>query len=212
MIRSNLSWRTSTTIGLTLAVLLLSTAAPFASSAQTANKKNLVEQFKNSYADLKSVSLEFSSPFGNGTLQAVRGKGFRITMQDREIISNGTVVWNAQSNQKVVIINSVRGASQELSIERIFFALMHVYKPSVYDGEKGQSVIRLLPPDAESMIAGVDTAFVHVNNSMLVTRVNVVLGGSASTWDITSLKRNPAIKDELFAYTPPKGWHTVDLR
>jgi len=172
----------------------------------------LVAKFRSKYSDLKSVSFSFSSSSGKGTLRAVRDKGFRIEFPGTVIVSNGKVVWHVQARTKTVVINKVSEASDELGIERIFFALLHVYTPTVIKQSKSSSHILLKPPSAEATIAGVDKAVVELNSSFDVTRIEVFSGPSSTSWEITSLKKNGVIPTSVFTYKPPSGWTVVDLR
>lgn len=175
-------------------------------------KSELVDRFRSRYSDLHSLSLSFSSSLGKGSLKAIRNKGFHITIPGTQIIRQGATVWTIQQQTKTVVINSANNASDELSIERIFFALLHVYTPVEQPKDKGRHVLLLSPPSPEARIAGVDQATVYLNKSLDVTRIDVVTGNTASSWTITALKRNPNIDASQFAYKPPKGWTVVDLR
>ena len=172
----------------------------------------LVAKFRSKYADLKTVSFSFTSSSGKGTLRAVRDKGFRIEFPGTVIVSNGKVVWHVQARTKTVVINKVSEASDELGIERIFFALLHVYTPTVVKQSKSSSRLLLQPPSAEARIAGVDKALVELNSSFDVTRIEVFSGPSSTSWEISSLKKNGAISTSAFTYKPPSGWTVVDLR
>ncbi len=189
--------------------LVASTATTLA--GQPSQTDSQVAAFKEAYANLKSVSLKFSSSYGSGTLTAVRGKGFRIVTSDREIVSNGSTVWNVQKSSKMVVINSVEGASDELSIEQIFFALMNVYTPSVLKSGKS-STIRLKPPSPSMQISGVEQADVVLGSNMSINRIIVTTQGTVMTLEIRNLKRDPKINLNTFVYNVPKGWKTVDLR
>lgn len=170
------------------------------------------DKFRSVYSDLQSVSLSFSSSMGSGSLKAVRGKGFRITMPGSTFISNGITIWQVQEATKTVVINSAQDASDELSIERIFFALLHVYTPEVAKNSPEQMVINLTPPNADVRIAGVDRATVYATASLDITRIEVTSGATTTTWSISKLIRNAKVSASDLTYKIQKGWTVVDLR
>ncbi len=193
--------------GVAAPVLLFSEAAV----GSDKNSKNVVERFRELYADLKSISLSFSSSQAKGTLKAKKGSGFRVELPDRSIVSDGIIVWHAQVATKTVVINQAHESSDEMSIERLFFVLMNVYTPTALPGT-GVTIIRLSPPDPSAMIAGVTRADVYLNTSMMITSIQVVENSTITTWNISSLKRNPSLPSSTFRYAIPKGWKVIDLR
>lgn len=170
-----------------------------------------IDHFHSRYSDLTSVDVSFSSERIQGRLRARKGGAYRIEAGDRLFISDGSSVWNVQTSTKTVVIDAASAHSDELSVDRIFFVLLNVYRPTVKTGG-ATPILRLAPPDPSAKIVGVEWADVAMNARHEITAITVSENGVPTEWKITELRRDPRLKDELFQYTPPSGWTTVDLR
>jgi len=175
---------------------------------------SLLDRFHATYGSLRTVRCSFRSAQGiNGTITARRGGSYRITVPDRTIVSDATSVWSATTSARTVIINRYRATSGDLSLEKIFFEIMTIYRGSVLtQSKRGGGTVRLEPPASNAVIAGVSRADVDLDPSLKVTAVTVTVNGSTQTFRISGLALNPKVSDAEFTYRPPKGWETIDLR
>ncbi|MBS1559997.1 MAG: hypothetical protein JSS89_00185 [Bacteroidetes bacterium] len=190
-----------------LAALLLTTSNVFAGST--------LDRFIQKYHALTSVSCEFRDAHGLvGSVQAKKGGSYRISLPDRTIVCNGSIVWSATPSSKTVIINAYRATTMDLSIERVFFTLMNVYRPTVtkdFDGGK-VAVIKLTPPAENAMVGSVKSVEIEVDASMQAKRIIVKEEAATTTWTLHNVKLNGKIAAGMFVYTTPAGWQVVDLR
>lgn len=174
------------------------------------------ERFHRTYASLRSLSCTFTDGRGlQGTLSAIKGGKYRVALPDRSMISDGTSVWNVTPSTKTVIINALRSnasSDEDLSIERMFFTLMAVYRVKSEQRVSSTTVLRLVPPSSSATIGGIVWADVTVDASMNVRRITVNDGTATSTWTINALRRNVTIPARTFSYTPPPNWQVIDLR
>lgn len=189
------------------AALLLTTSSALAGST--------LDKFVRKYHALTSVSCEFRDVHGLvGTVQAKKGGLYRISLPDRTIVCNSLNVWSATPSSKTVIVNAYRANTIDLSIERVFFTLMNVYRPVVtkdFDGGK-TAVIKLTPPAENAMVGSVKSVEIEVDASMQAKRIIVKEDAATTTWTLHHVKLNGAIATGVFVYTIPAGWQVVDLR
>jgi outer membrane lipoprotein-sorting protein len=180
-------------------------------SSQAASE-SIVDRFHRTYQTLQSVRCTFAlNGVHAGQLMAVRGKGYILTLPDRQIISNGITVWNVTPSTKTVIINAVQHNGEDLSLERLFFSLLSVYRASSVKGASNE--LELLPPSPSVRIAGVTSARVTVDTKMRVSKVVVADGSSTSVWTLSNVRLNvPSGPTERFTFDSPAGWTTIDLR
>ncbi len=174
----------------------------------------ILDKFHAQYRSVRALSCTFRDGKSlTGTLLAQRGGRYRITLPDREIVSDGSSVWSATTSARTVIINTYNPSSNDLSLERVFFEIMNVYRSSIRESRRdGGAVIRLEAPRADAVIAGVTVADVNVDPSCIVKSITLTHNGSTQQFHIQKLQLTPRIRKTDFSYTPPLGWEIVDLR
>lgn len=194
--------------------VILAAVCCLASTAH-AGTPTLAEQFHQRYVSLRSVSCTFKDGSGlRGQLEAMRGGRYMVTLADRRIISDGKTVWNVTPDTKTVIVNAMQGNVDDLSLERVFFTIMAVYRGSVTSApnRNGTATLRLIPPAPDAVVGGVEQADVTIDRSMRVTAITVKDGSALTRWTITAMTLDPKLDASRFTYVPPKGWNVVDLR
>lgn len=194
--------------------VILAAVCCLASTAH-AGTPTLAERFHQRYVSLRSISCSFKDGSGlRGQLEAMRGGRYMVTLPDRRIISDGKTVWNVTPATKTVIVNAMQGSADDLSLERVFFTIMAVYRGSVTSGpdKKGTATLRLVPPAPNAVIGGVEQADVTIDRSMRVRSISVKDGSALTRWTITAMTLDPKLDASRFSYVPPKGWNVVDLR
>lgn len=190
-------------------------AAAICAIPTLAGTPSTVDRFEQRYHGMKAIRCTFQDAYGtSGTLQAVKGGKYRVTLPDRTIVCDGRTVWNVTPSQKNVIINTYRHDAEDLSLERIFFGVMTVYRPTLVRDfrNKQTAIIKLLPPADNARIAGVRSLDIELDASMRVRSVNVTDDMSTTKWTITALALDPAMNASSFTYSIPPGWEAIDLR
>lgn len=175
----------------------------------------LSERFHRTYSTLRSLSCSFTESSGlKGSLAAMRGGRYDVQLPDRRLVSDGSTVWNITPGSKTVILDRYRANADDLSIERIFFTLMAVYR--IQREERSASTrrttIRLVPPAPNALVGGVAWADVVIDDKLTVHTITINDGTATSQWTITGLKRNPSLSRTAFSYRPAPGWQVIDLR
>lgn len=186
-----------------------------ACSSTLLSASQLSDRFHQTYSTLRSLSCTFKESSGlKGSIAAMRGGKYIVRLPDRELVSDGSTVWNITPSSKTVILDRYRANADDMSIERIFFTLMAVYR--VQREEKisstGRTTLRLVPPAQDAMVGGVAWADVTIDDRMNVHSITINDGTATSRWTITGLKRNPSLSPSTFSYKPASGWQVIDLR
>lgn len=186
-----------------------------ACSSTLLSASQLSDRFHQTYSTLRSLSCTFKESSGlKGSIAAMRGGKYDVRLPDRRLVSDGSTVWNITPSSKTVILDRYRANADDMSIERIFFTLMAVYR--VQREEKisstGRTTLRLVPPAQDAMVGGVAWADVTIDERMNVHSITINDGTATSRWTITGLKRNPSLSPSTFSYKPASGWQVIDLR
>ena len=186
-----------------------------ACSSTLLSASQLSDRFHQTYSTLRSLSCTFKESSGlKGSIAAMRGGKYDVRLPDRQLVSDGSTVWNITPSSKTVILDRYRANADDMSIERIFFTLMAVYR--VQREEKisstGRTTLRLVPPAQDAMVGGVAWADVTIDDRMNVHSITINDGTATSRWTITGLKRNPSLSPSTFSYKPASGWQVIDLR
>lgn len=186
-----------------------------ACSSTLLSASQLSDRFHQTYSTLRSLSCTFKESSGlKGSIAAMRGGKYDVRLPDRQLVSDGSTVWNITPSSKTVILDRYRANVDDMSIERIFFTLMAVYR--VQREEKISSTVRttlrLVPPAQDAMVGGVAWADVTIDDRMNVHSITINDGTATSRWTITGLKRNPSLSPSTFSYKPASGWQVIDLR
>lgn len=175
---------------------------------------DVVTRFQQRYQGLTSVRCLFSGAANQrGTLAAVRGGKFRLTTSDRIIVSDGSSVYNATPSAKTVIVNKFNPRATDVSIERVFFELLTVYRASVQASNGVYRTLRLVPPSPNAVVNAVRELSVVVHATTLtVTSITATTDAGQFSFTISQLKINAPVPAATFAYTAPTGWEVIDLR
>ncbi|MFM8771464.1 MAG: LolA family protein [Candidatus Kapaibacterium sp.] len=178
-----------------------------------ASAADILERFHARYRSLSSISMRFTGTDGiSGSITARKGGKYRIEAGGRTIACDGRTVWNAQASTKSVIVNAYKPLSSDVSLERVFFEIISVYRSSIVEQTPSGTVLRLTAPQPAAVIANVTSLDLTLDASAYVTKLVVVSGPSKITYSISKLQTNPSTSNTRFSYTIPKGWEVLDLR
>lgn len=191
----------------------IATASVLTSLATPLVARDVIDAFQAKYTKLKSVSCTFKDASGiTGSLKALKGGYYHIKLPDREVISDGKNVWNVMPSTRTVIINSYKPTSDDVSLDRVFFLMLNIYRPTLKSVTKQTSTIRLTAPREDAVIANIREADITLNKSNTITSVTITEDGTTNTWYLSKLALNRSIPATAFTYKVPSGWQTVDLR
>jgi outer membrane lipoprotein-sorting protein len=174
---------------------------------------DLLQRFHSTYRKATTIRCTFTSASGvSGTIIAKRGGFYRVELPDRTIVSDAKTVFSATTSARTVILNSYRARSKEVSLEKVFFDIMNIYRGVIIDQRNGGGTIRLTPPDANAQISGVSNVDVTIDKATKVTRIVLTENGSTTSYTVSKMSIDPKVASSTFSYTTPKGWEIIDLR
>lgn len=174
---------------------------------------DLLQRFHATYRKATTIRCTFTSASGvSGTIIAKRGGFYRVELPDRTIVSDAKTVFSATASARTVILNSYRARSKEVSLEKVFFDIMNIYRGVIIEQRNGGGTIRLTPPDANAQISGVSNVDVTIDKATKVTRIVLTENGSTTSYTVSKMSIDPKVASSTFSYTTPKGWEIIDLR
>lgn len=183
------------------------------SAATLIASDDALQRFHGTYRGMKTISFSFTGGgVSAGKMVAKRGGMYRVTIGDRTVVSNGKMVWNATSSTKTVIISDYKPSSAEVSIERVFFDVMSVYRSTITSQAGGTINVRLDAPGPQAQIAGITSVDLTCDTKLVVKKVRIASNGAISEFTISKLSINPHISDRTFTYDVPRGWQSLDIR
>jgi hypothetical protein len=109
-------------------------------------------------------------------------------------------------------MNTYKPLSSDVSLERVFFEIISVYRSSIVEHNPTSTVLRLTSPQPAAVIANVSALDLTLDKAGNVTNVVIASGPSRVTYAISGLKRNPPMNSRQFTYAVPKTWELIDLR
>jgi outer membrane lipoprotein-sorting protein len=112
-----------------------------------------------------------------------------------------------------VIVNKFNPRATDVSIERVFFELLTVYRASVQASSGVYRTLRLVPPSPNAIVNAVRELSVVVHATTLaVTSITATTDAGQFSFAITQLKINAPVPAATFTYKAPTGWEVIDLR
>ncbi|MCF6268222.1 MAG: outer membrane lipoprotein carrier protein LolA [Melioribacteraceae bacterium] len=135
---------------------------------------------------------------------------FRITLPNREIISDGKSVWNYDERENKVVISDAEFDEASFSLKEIIYNYPKKCDLSLVDGGSGKYYIKAIPNDLELSFKEV---YLTINNKYLLNKVEIIdFNNMKFTFELFSIKLNQDIDDKLFQFFSPDEVEVIDLR
>lgn len=191
-------------------------------SAQTAD--TVFERLKEKYASIESLRAEFSQTMTSSYMDeeatsqgvlVIQGERYRVETEGQTLVTDGKVTWVYMPSQNQVLINDYRNDEQSFSISEFLFGYDENYDASEVNtatvgGEK-HFVLTLRPKRDDAFFTEATLAMRDRDN--VITRLQVVdVNGTTMVFNLDNIQLNPALKDNVFSFTPPQGTEVIDLR
>jgi chaperone LolA len=206
-----------------LASLILSTGvhpAGAASGDETAS--DVLRQVKEKYDEIRDAKLRFSQKVAfertgieqsaRGDLWMEKGNRYRLEMNDRTVVTNGSTVWSYSAGAGQVIVDEFRLDESDLSPERILtggpdeFNASHLGKD-----DEGLIVLKLLPREENTAITSLKLWIDE--DTWFIRKAEVSeFGGKRTEYRVEELKTNVGLDEDVFHFAIPEGVEVVDLR
>lgn len=147
----------------------------------------------------------------------VKGEKFRLSLDDQEIINNGTTVWTYLPSAKEVNIDSYDPGSDDINPIKIFDIYKKGYK-YLYIADKTEAgvvleEVDLVPEKKDAQYFKIKMMIVKKDKS-IQSWTMFDKSGNHYKYTITRFTPNIKVEDALFTFDPKKypGVEVIDLR
>ncbi len=198
---------------------VIAAAAP--ARGQTADE--LLEDVRKRYESITDGEIQFSSRVKfslsnveqrvNGTLQFKKEHMYRVELQDRTIVTDGSTVWSYSPRERQVLIDSFTPDERNTLPEQILAGAPRDFVPTLLGREKSGTlfILKLVPKSSASTLKSMKLWI--DDDTSLIRKIELVdLNGTETTYTVREFKVNPGLPDSRFSFTAPEGTTVVDLR
>lgn len=200
-------------IVLTLTILVAERAV-----AEHLDAATMLKALSSKYTFAKSIIVRFSEGEGQAKIRGivtVEGTNrFRIELSDREIVCNGTTVWNYSPAEKRVTIDNYHASGRSTSPEFFITRLPANAKATLFDAKDPQHKLLQLEPantDDWGMIQRLIVETDNVGSSVYGVTI-VDESGASRTIHVQSTTFDKKLPSDTFDFKPPAGSSVVDVR
>jgi chaperone LolA len=185
----------------------------------------LVSKLRKKYDGMATLSLSFTRTTvfavskarqsSDGDLVLAKGNRYRITFDDRVIVSDGASVWSWSEANDQVVIDRFRDDPNGLSPERLLaklpteYAAVLVGKEKV--GKRETSVLKLTPPASGRQLRWLKL-WVDEDGPVILRLQVMDLAENETTYDLRDIVAGDRAADSTFRFTAPPGAELLDLR
>lgn len=192
--------------------------------AQAQSASQVVDRLRSKYGKVKTLRAEFTQSMSDGvgseaqtlagTLYLQGGK-YRVESPRQTYVTDGTVIWIYNADEKQVLINDNVHDETTFSPNDFIFHFDEHYQTTgvrtVNAGGQKQYMLSLKPRLKDSVYRDV-TLWVR-SNDLTITRLDVVdVNGAKVTISLRNVQLNPKLSDSVFTFRAPQGVEVVDLR
>jgi chaperone LolA len=185
----------------------------------------LVSKLRKKYDGMSTLSLGFTrtTVFGvskarqssEGAVSLAKGNRYRITLDDRVIVSDGATVWSWSKANEQVVVDRFRDDPNSLTPERLLVKLPAEYSPVLLGKERiGEDEATVVKLSAQASGRQVRWFKLWVDEDELtVLRLQVLdLAGNETTYDLKDIVIDRGVPDSTFRFAAPPGVEVLDLR
>ncbi len=204
-------------------IVLAALASSVPARAQSA--QDILESVRKRYESITDAEVQFSSRVKfslakteqrfSGTLQFKREHKYRVELQDRTIVTDGTTLWSYSAQEHQVLIDTFTPDERSSLPEQIMTGAPKDFVPTLLGHEKSGGrdlvVLKLTPKSSTSTLKSMKLSIDE--ETWLIRMVELDdLNGTETTYAVQEIKVNPGIPDSRFVFTAPEGTTVVDLR
>ncbi len=209
----------SVTAGCALLFFAASTALPGDDAA------DLVAKLRKKYDRIEDLALTFrqttvfavskARQSSEGALALAKGNRYRITFEDRVIVSDGATVWSWSKSNAQVIIDRFRDDPNGLTPERLLARIPSEYSPLPMGkerlGKTEATVVKLTPPAGDRSVRWCKL-WVDEDRLTIVRLQMSDLAENDITYDLSDILMDKGLPDSTFRMAIPPGAEILDLR
>jgi len=192
-------------------------------AAQTAEE--VLENMREKYESIDDAEIRFTQHVRfsmanieqeiSGVLTMKREDMYRVELDDRTIVTDGTTVWSHSRPNNQVLIDDFAMDERSFSPENILVRAPSEFLPTLLGQERYRdvelTVVKLVPRDEQAFL---QTMKVWVDpDTWLMAKVELVdANGKETTYVVEGIRINSGLADEQFRFRIPDGVDVVDLR
>jgi chaperone LolA len=185
----------------------------------------LVSKLRKKYDRIGTLSLSFTQTTvfavskarqeSGGALSLAKGNRYRITSDDRVIVSDGATVWSWSRANAQVIVDRFRDDPNSLTPERLLVRIPAEYAAVSLGTEKAggaAATVLKLTPSAPGQSVRWMKLWVDEDELTIVKIQLLDLAENEITYDLRDISVDGALPDSTFRFTAPPGAEILDLR
>ncbi|HLF14514.1 MAG TPA: outer membrane lipoprotein carrier protein LolA [Bacteroidota bacterium] len=198
---------------------------PSAPALPAGDAAELVSKLRKKYDRIDDLSLSFlqttvfsvskARQTSEGGLSLAKENRYRITFDDRVIVSDGTTVWSWSKANAQVIIDRFRDDPNSLTPERLLVRIPSEYASVILGKERvgkvEATILKMTPASAGRPVRWFK---IWVDEEKLVIlKLRVLdLAENEITYELRDIAMNRDVPDTTFRFTIPPGAEVLDLR
>lgn len=191
---------------------------------QAQNQADITQQLSERYTSLTVMKADFVQVATSDFLDAPErfsgsltfgGTGYRVETGSQSIITDGTTMWIYNRSQNQVIINDFVEDEYSFSLTTFLRQLDEDFTVTSAGVENRSGQVHdMLDLEPNDEFASFRQVRLGVRRSDgLVTWLKVIdLNDVEMVFDLSNIRVDPPIPDDLFRFEPPSGVEVVDLR
>jgi outer membrane lipoprotein carrier protein len=193
--------------------------------ARGQSAQEVLDQVRQRYESITDAEIQFASRIKfslakteqrvSGTVQFKKEHKYRVELQDRTIVTDGTTVWSYSPQEQQVLIDAYTPDERSTLPEQILTGAPKDFAATIVGHEKSGNrdlvVLKLTPKSKTSSLKSMKLSI--DDETWLIRKVELVdLNGTETTYTVQEIRVNPGIPDARFVFTAPEGTTVVDLR
>ncbi len=186
---------------------------------------DLVSRLRKKYDRIDDMSLTFrqttvfavskARQTSEGGLALAKGNRYRITFEDRVIVSDGATVWSWSKSNAQVIVDRFRDDPNSLTPERLLIRIPAEYTPIPLGKEKlgkeETTVLKMTPAAGDRSVRWFKLWVDEDRLTILKLQLSDIAENDI-TYELSDILMNKGLRDSTFRLTPPPGAEILDLR
>lgn len=209
-----------------LFTLILLVVAQFSFAQYDPKALEILEAMSNKYKTLTSFEANLTSSLTNDTdgiheefkgKIVVKGDMFKLTIDDQEIINNGTTVWTYLPSAKEVNIDNVDPDTDEMNPSKFYLMYKKGYKYLYLEDQTDAGVlcevVDLVPEKKDAQYFKIRMNIAKKDKS-IQSWTMFDKSGNRYKYSISKFVSNVKVDDSFFTFDPKKypGVEVIDLR
>jgi len=207
-------------------VLALVTAACVSPVFAADSPEEILAHVRRKYQEVKDAELSFTrrtrlsvakiEQNATGSLLLKKGHKYRIEMDDRTVVTDGTTVWSYSKANNQVTVDAYRPDERALTPERILAGAPGDFAASLLGREKLDGiemvVLKLVPRGEERSAVTALKLWIDPEDWLVRKAELAESSGKETTYTVNSYSINSGIPDSRFTFTAQEGTDVIDLR